>query len=59
MRVPILVMNPFTLSDLDEETTSVEPGSLGSNKAIHSSSPLFKDAKVSCKELSNHSSSRA
>jgi len=52
-------MKPFTLSDLMEETTSVEPGSTGASRAMHSSRPLFKDASFSCKELSSHSSSRA
>ena len=33
---PTLVTKPLTLSDLKDESTSVEPGSLGASKATHS-----------------------
>ena len=36
MRVPILVTNPLTLSDLRDDRASVEPGSSGASKATHS-----------------------
>ena len=52
--VPTLVTNPLTLSDLEDETTSVDPGSLGASKAIHSSNPFLSEAKDSCNELSRH-----
>ena len=59
IRVPTLVTKPLTLSDLIEEMTSVEPGSFGARRAMHSSRPLFRDAKVSWRELRSHFSSRA
>ena len=59
IRIPTLVTKPLTLSDLTDEITSVEPGSFGASRAIHSSRPLFRDARVSCSELRSHSSSRA
>ena len=59
IRVPTLVMKPLTLSDLGDDTTKVEPGSLGASKAMHSSRPLLKETKVSCKLMRSHSSSRA
>ncbi len=34
--VPTLVTNPLTLSDRGEDRTSVEPGSCGASKAMHS-----------------------
>jgi hypothetical protein len=57
--VPMRVTNPLTLSDLSEDRTNVEPGSLGASKATHSSRPLFNEVNDSWSELSNHSSSRA
>ena len=59
IRVPTLVTKPLTHSDLNDERTSVEPGSFGASKATHSSRPLFNDARVSWNELRSHSSSRA
>lgn len=44
--VPTLVTNPLTLSDLNEDSASVDPGSLGASRATHSSKPFFKEAKA-------------
>lgn len=57
--VPTLVTNPLTLSDLCDESTSVEPGSRGASRATHSSNPSFRAASESCKDSSSHSSSLA
>lgn len=57
--LPTLVTNPFRLSDRGEDTTKVEPGSLGASSATHSLNPSLKEASVSCSELSNQSSSCA
>ncbi len=57
--VPTLVTKPLTLSDRGEDRTSVEPGSRGASRAMHSSRPSLKEAKVSWRELSSHSSSLA
>ena len=57
--VPTLVTNPLTLSDRGDDKTSVEPGSWGARRAMHSSSPSLKEASVSWRELSSHSSSLA
>ena len=51
---PTLVTKPFTLSDLRDERTSVEPGSLGASKATHSSRPSLSDAKDSWSDSSSH-----
>ena len=59
IRFPILVTNPLTLSDRNDDRASVDPGSFGANKATHSCSPLFKDAKFSCSRFRSHSSSQA
>lgn len=57
--VPTLVTNPFTLSERNDERTSVEPGSFGASKATHSSSPSFKETNESCRDSSSHWSSLA
>ena len=59
IRVPILVTNPLTLSDRNDDRASVEPGSMGASKATHSCRPLFRDAKLSCSRFRSHSSSQA
>jgi hypothetical protein len=51
---PTLVTKPLTLSDLKDERTSVEPGSLGASKATHSSRPSFSDAKDSWRDSKSH-----
>lgn len=45
--VPILVTNPFTLSDRTEETTRVDPGSFGASKLAHSCKPSRNEARDS------------
>ena len=59
IRVPILVTNPLTLSDRNDDRASVEPGSLGASKSRHSCRPLLRDAKLSCSRFKSHSSSQA
>lgn len=45
--VPTLVTKPLTLSDLRDDRTRVDPGSLGARRAMHSSRPSFSDASES------------
>jgi hypothetical protein len=59
MRVPILVMSPFRLSERTDDSTSVDPFSLGASSATHSSKPALSDCSVSCSCTSSHASSRA
>jgi hypothetical protein len=54
-----LITNPLTLSDLREDSTRVEPGSLGASKATHSSRPSFSEAKDSWSDSRSHWSSRS
>lgn len=57
--LPTLVMKPLILSDRKEDKTKVEPGSLGANKATHSSNPSLSEASDSCRDSSSHCSSLA
>lgn len=41
--VPIRVSTPLTVSDLCEDMTSVEPGSVDARRAAHSSRPDLRD----------------
>ncbi len=59
MRVPILVMRPFRLSDRKEDSTRVDAFSEGASKAAHSSRPAFNDCSMSRSWTKSQSSSRA
>ena len=56
---PTLVTTPLTLSDLRDDRTSVEPGSFGASKAMHSSRPSLSDANESWRDSNSHRSSRS
>lgn len=56
--MPILVTKPFTLSDRRDDSTSVDPGSLGANNSTHSSKPSFNAARDVCRDSKSQSSSR-
>jgi hypothetical protein len=57
--VPTLVTKPLTFSDRSEDSTKVEPGSLGASKTAHSCKPSFSEASESCIDCRSHSNSRA
>lgn len=52
-------MKPLRFSLRREERTRVEPGSCGASRAAHSSKPALREARVSWREESSHSSSLA
>ena len=59
MRVPTRVTMPLRLSVRGDDTTRVEPGSVGSMSAMHSERPDLRDRRVSRREESNQANSRA
>lgn len=59
IRVPTRVIKPLRLSERWEETTRVEPCSVGASRDDTSSRPALRSLSVSCKAARSHSSSLA
>lgn len=55
--VPMRVTYPLTLSERNEDNTSVAPGSSGASSLTHSSRPSLRETKEDCSELRYHCSS--
>jgi hypothetical protein len=57
--VPTRVIKPFRLSDRCEDTTRVDPCSVGASRDDTSSSPALRSFRLSCSAARSHSSSLA